>query len=152
MDGFVSAPQQALRKTILSVFPPAPKPRGVIAPDFIYPKMDVIDDVVMADDAASESESEVEDLPPPRRMPSGRPGRRAAQKKISYRLVSARGRTEVRCEASDVASLIFGKFQIYKNDGCSFSTPDGPSRRCRRPLYRSKVAIRPLFDSTHTRV
>ena len=63
MDGFVSAPQQALRKTILSVFPPAPKPRGVIAPDFIYPKMDVIDDVVMADDAASESESEVEDLP-----------------------------------------------------------------------------------------
>ena len=41
MDGFVSAPQQALRKTILSVFPPAPKPRGVIAPDFIYPKMDV---------------------------------------------------------------------------------------------------------------
>ena len=62
MDGFVSAPQQALRKTILSVFPPAPKPRGVIAPDFIYPKMDVLDDVVMADDA-SESESEVEDLP-----------------------------------------------------------------------------------------
>lgn len=62
MDGFVSAPQQALRKTILSVFPPAPKPRGVIAPDFIYPKMDVLDDAVMADDA-SESESEVEDLP-----------------------------------------------------------------------------------------
>ena len=53
---FVSAPQQALRKTILSVFPPAPKPRGVISSDFIYPKMDVLDDVVMA-------ESEVEDLP-----------------------------------------------------------------------------------------
>ena len=84
MGDFVSAPQQALRKTILSVFPPAPKHRGVIAPDFIYPKMDVLDDVVMADDA-SESESEVEDLPAPRRMPSGRPGRRAAtQKKISY--------------------------------------------------------------------
>lgn len=47
MGDFVSAPQQALRKTILSVFPPAPKPRGVIAPDFIYPKMDVLDDVVM---------------------------------------------------------------------------------------------------------
>ena len=47
MGDFVSAPQQALRKTILSVFPPAPKHRGVIAPDFIYPKMDVLDDVVM---------------------------------------------------------------------------------------------------------
>jgi len=89
MGDFVSAPQQALRKTILSVFPLAPKPRGVIPPDFIYPKMETIEDDVMADggdgNGGNGDESEVDNRPTSRRMPSGRPGRRAAtQKKISY--------------------------------------------------------------------
>ena len=108
MGDFVSAPQQALRKTILSVFPLAPKPRGVIPPDFIYPKMETInedEDDAMADggdggNGGTDDESEAEAQPTSRRMPSGRPGRRAAtQKKISYT-------EDTDCEETDEDDII----------------------------------------------
>jgi len=37
-EEFVSAPQEDLMRIILSLFPLPPKPRGVIPPEFLYPK------------------------------------------------------------------------------------------------------------------
>ena len=37
-EEFVSAPQEDLMRIILSLFPLPPKPRGIIPPEFLYPK------------------------------------------------------------------------------------------------------------------
>ena len=37
-DEFVSAPQEDLMRVILSLFPLPPKPRGVLPPEFLFPK------------------------------------------------------------------------------------------------------------------
>lgn len=52
-DAFVSAPNEDLKRIIMQLFPLPPKPRGVIAPEFLNPlKKEEIEDSETADDSS----------------------------------------------------------------------------------------------------
>lgn len=76
-DEFVSAPNEDLKRIIMQMFPLPPKPKGVIAPEFL----NVLRTDDLKDDNTTTSESEGASR---EQTASGRPSRRARRKAVSY--------------------------------------------------------------------
>lgn len=77
MDEFVSAPNEDLKRVIMTIFPLPPKPKGVIAPEFLNVlKNEDLRSGYTTDDASTSSESSVSS--------SGRPSRRARKNTVDY--------------------------------------------------------------------
>ncbi|KAL7553446.1 hypothetical protein ACHAWF_017186 [Thalassiosira exigua] len=77
-DDFVSAPNEDLKRIIMQIFPLPPKPKGVIAPEFLnLLKNDEESGDTEEDTTTSESEG-------PERTATGRPSRRARKANVNY--------------------------------------------------------------------
>lgn len=77
MDEFVSAPNEDLKRVIMTIFPLPPKPKGVIAPEFLNVlKNEDLRSGYTTDDASTASETSVSS--------SGRPSRRARKNTVDY--------------------------------------------------------------------
>jgi len=77
LDEFVSAPNEDLKRVIMTIFPLPPKPKGVIAPEFLNVlKNEDLRSGYTTDDASTASETSVSS--------SGRPSRRARKNTVDY--------------------------------------------------------------------
>ena len=79
LDDFVSAPNEDLKRIIMQMFPLPPKPKGVIAPEFLNLLRRDDFAVDTTDDEATTSSAQSSNV-----RPSGLPSRRATKKKVNY--------------------------------------------------------------------